>query len=144
MRVTVLSQDQIEHYIEEFKYKFLTDNFQYTAFIGIGDKHKPSPLKSFDSDKIIALEFDDVEKTESYPILLFQQFETLNPISDSQAKELKEFIEKNKHLNIVVHCLMGISRSQAVARYISETYGHVIENRLPTYNKIVYKKLKNR
>ena len=64
------------------------------------------------------------------------------------AKKIVEFIDSNIGKDFYVHCIMGKSRSQAVCRYILETYpelytyGREYENPLKTANPHVLSTLK--
>ena len=48
------------------------------------------------------------------------------PITSKQAEELSEFLIKNIHHNLVVHCEAGISRSSAVGLF----WAHIKEDKL--------------
>lgn len=92
---------------------------------------------------VLNLEFDDLEEDRTYGGHLFKT------ISDEQARTLFEFIEDHLHMNILVHCKAGKSRSQGVYRFIMDMfpdhYEECSENRLNpclTPNMEVVRKLK--
>lgn len=93
-------------------------------------------------DKILNVDFDDVSPeqwlgNDKYDIALGVQsskdFEyylkdegiTLKAITFDQANKIVEFINRNKDCHFYVHCSAGLSRSQAVVRYILDTYPEV-------------------
>lgn len=46
------------------------------------------------------------------------------PMSEEQAKEIVEFISKNKDKKrCIVHCSAGVSRSGAIGEFINDLYG---------------------
>jgi predicted protein tyrosine phosphatase len=47
-----------------------------------------------------------------------------NPITEEQVHEIFDFIEKHLDCSFIAHCESGISRSGAVARFISNYYGY--------------------
>jgi|SRR5271157_1870066 len=84
---------------------------------------------------VLSLTFDDVD-VQIYDYILF---------SEEQAKMILKFIEQLPKIVdvIVVHCWAGISRSAAVAKFLSEYY-HTTDfpSRYELYNKLVYSTLK--
>ena len=64
---------------------------------------------------VLNLEFDDITKDTGT-----RHGITAHGISDDQAKQIVEFLEKavDEGLDIYVHCLAGRSRSQAIVRYV--------------------------
>lgn len=89
---------------------------------------------------VLNLEFDDVEnECELRGVSFF-------PISEKQAKETVEFIERNLDKNFIIHCRAGISRSQAIGQFLLENYdGHFVESEFSNphilHNKRVMKEL---
>lgn len=76
-----------------------------------------------EAGNVINLEFDDVthfteflchddEKGKIYA----------HGISDEDAKRLHDFIWRNQGKNFIIHCRAGMSRSQAVCRYITDVF----------------------
>ena len=47
---------------------------------------------------------------------------TIYPLNYKQADEIVKFIEAHKECDFYIHCSAGVSRSQAVVRYILDTY----------------------
>ncbi|BBE51986.1 hypothetical protein OYT1_ch2473 [Ferriphaselus amnicola] len=67
------------------------------------------------------------------------------PISEVQAQELVDFVirevESGEVTGILVHCGAGISRSAAVARWISKSYALPFHDRYQNDNRLVYSRL---
>ena len=96
----------------------------------------------FDSNhsNVINLDFDDISSDEiEYKGHIFKG------ISDKQAEELFDFIEKNIGKNFFIHCRAGRSRSMAVGAFIKNFYGDIYKDKYETiiegYNKEVYRKI---
>jgi predicted protein tyrosine phosphatase len=70
------------------------------------------------SDNVLNLEFDDITSDHIYKGHLFKA------ISEKQAEEIVEFIERNLGKMFIVHCKAGRSRSQAVGRFIVDFYDY--------------------
>ena len=87
---------------------------------------------------VLNLEFDDVSKDE-----IKWKGHIFKGISDKQAEELFDFIEKNIDKNFKICCRAGKSRSQAVGNFIYNFYRGKFEsnNLLPHPNMEVYRKL---
>lgn len=49
-------------------------------------------------------------------------------LSDEQAEELFNFIDRNQDKDFYIHCSAGISRSQGVVRFILDYYDNFEEN----------------
>lgn len=65
-------------------------------------------------EKVLWLFFDDVtEHVGGY-----------EPFTLEMAQHIKDFVSKDK--DVVVHCTAGVSRSAAVAKWISEEFGHTV------------------
>ena len=64
-------------------------------------------------------------------------------MSDEQAQQLFEFIEKNIDKSFRIHCRAGFSRSQAVGNFINDFYPKQFKSDtlLSHPNKEVYRKL---
>lgn len=69
-------------------------------------------------DNVLNLAFDDID----VDTLIYNDIHFYG-ISDKQAEDIVNFIEKHKGKNIYISCRAGKSRSQAVARYILDIYG---------------------
>lgn len=98
------------------------EKWQNQAFIEIhGDTDKDKFTFRKSHDNVHQSVFDDVLEDMPYEDL---DGNTLGPnfvtMSDIQAKEMAEFILKNRDKNFLVHCHAGISRSGAVAQFICE------------------------
>lgn len=83
-------------------------------------------------DDVLRLQFNDID----FQILDYTLF------SDKQAEYIKNFLYNNSDFDLcVVHCYAGISRSAAVAKYISERFNLYYPKNYALYNKFVYAKL---
>ena len=69
-------------------------------------------------DNVLNLEFDDVNED-----IVNWKGRIFLGITDEQAKQIVNFIEKNKGKNFFLHCRVGRSRSAAICRYILDMYG---------------------
>lgn len=70
-------------------------------------EHPDSKIQGFHD--VIQMKFWDTEEGwhDSYP-----------PISEEQGKEIREFIEKHKDKQFLIHCSAGMSRSAGVGRAV--------------------------
>lgn len=68
------------------------------------------------SDTVINLDFHDIE---SYAL---PGDGRVKGMSDEQAKSLFEFIKRNLGKHFFIHCAAGVSRSQGVAKFITDIY----------------------
>lgn len=87
---------------------------------------------------VLNLEFDDI----AYDTIDWKGH-TFSGMTDEQAKQTVEFINKNSDKNFIIHCRAGFSRSQAVGRFINDIYKNefISTTLLETYNRYVYSKL---
>ncbi len=69
-------------------------------------------------DNVLNLEFDDVNED-----IVIWKGHTFYGITDEQAEQIVDFIEKHKGKDFYIHCRAGKSRSIAVATYILDMYG---------------------
>lgn len=92
---------------------------------------------------VLRLEFDDIDRLHPDISLLVGT----NLFSKDQAQEVVEFLDKNKDVDeLIVHCMAGISRSAAIARFAAERFNcndflRKFE-KYDLYNKHVYRMLK--
>ncbi len=88
------------------------------------------------SDNVLNLNFDDI--TEDFTFKnQYGNDVTYHAMSLEQARQIIEFVEKNKDKNIIVHCRAGKSRSAAVARALFDCYIDIYaENNFNNYNQI--------
>lgn len=105
------------------------------AFISIGSgrpkDNEPHYFKE-NHDNVINLDFDDIT---DYTL---EGWIGVKGMSDEQAQELLEFIENNVGKHFYVHCSAGVSRSQAVCRFIVDTYDEYCEESLRKDNPCLY------
>ncbi len=98
-------------------YEMLKDSDDI-AFISIEATEDAAKLHCFDdnghyapsSDKVLNLDFDDVEKDEE-----FEDGLTVRAITEEQASSIVDFVNDNIGCHLIVHCRAGQSRSQGVA-----------------------------
>jgi predicted protein tyrosine phosphatase len=110
MKVKVLSKLMFEEcVVTKLKEKWTNNCF----FISILDPDNPNSYFP-DSDNYKTVWFYDLEcQVENYKIF-----------DDELAKELIEFILKNKdRSNCIVHCTAGVARSGAVGKFINNMLG---------------------
>jgi len=84
---------------------------------------------------ILRLEFDDIVEQE----------EPYKRFSEGQARQIIEFVMRcnsEETEGLIVHCNAGVSRSAAVAKWVSEKYGLGFPRDYEKYNKYVYRLLK--
>ena len=96
------------------------------------DKVLPKVDEVKDTFFISILEPDDEienlhKDTENYKTWKFYDIEydiaSYKAVTYDQAKEIFEFIEKNRGKKLVVHCFAGVSRSSAVGEFYWEMLG---------------------
>jgi len=97
-----------------------------------GPADPPAALKEGWGD-ILRLSFDDID---------FAQ-DDMRPISAEDATRLVQFVRKYADTvdGVLVHCLAGISRSAAVAKFIAEKYQLPFPDAYASYNRLVYRTL---
>lgn len=71
-----------------------------------------------EADNVLNLEFDDINED----CFIYKDIE-FKGISDKQAEQVVNFIEKHKGKDFYISCRAGKSRSQAICRYILDIYG---------------------
>lgn len=107
--------------------------YEYWHLISISCPDTPENTRSFINDqirmslsklgcnKILALQFDDLKPDLLETCLKFNFKPTL--FSEEQAKKIIDFINdlhnEEKDSDLVVHCDAGISRSGAIAKFVS-------------------------
>lgn len=145
---------------EQCKYENINDNnvesFNDFAFISIActlnapEHHRQGkfdPPHYFQSPhpNVLNIDFDDVESE-----CLWQhngECGKYAPLNGEQAKQLYDFILQHIGKNFYIHCAAGISRSQAVGKFIREffpNYNYIENpnNKERTHNSLVYTLLK--
>ena len=89
-----------------------------------------------DHHKVLRLEFDDVEG--------FVGSDGFRVFSHIEAKQIHDFVKSCDGADILVHCQAGMSRSAAVAKFISDKRGYSLDLSPPClgteayYNRHVY------
>lgn len=70
-----------------------------------------------DSENVLNIDFFDVNGYE---------VEGIKGMDDSQAEVVFRFMENNIGKDFYIHCRAGVSRSQAVGRFLSDIYGYEV------------------
>lgn len=81
-----------------------------------------------DHPNVIRLMFDDVDEPLHVSLLGDvpdeREYVPVVPMSEEQGKLILDFVKKNDSVgNFIVHCAAGVSRSGAVAKFITEYFG---------------------
>jgi predicted protein tyrosine phosphatase len=126
-----------ENGIDDSNVGFVTDSF----FISIlSSRAVPAsnfhlPVFKGNHQNVLTLTFDDVIGDNNQAVYLTgdpdkpTMIQTGRAITEDQAEELVNFIEKHKHKKVAfVHCAAGISRSGAVGAFISDLAGNKYED----------------
>lgn len=112
------------------------------AIISVTSPREWASLKSGWKDTL-RLQFDDIDRVHTNIQLLVGT----NLFLEHQAEEIIDFLDKNKDVDeLIVHCMAGISRSSAIAKFAAEKFNcndflHRYE-KYDLYNKHVYRTLK--
>ena len=129
-RLNVYSQNDFEekmYHLNLFSYNVeeVQDDKAFIQIIGTPDALENYLLEdtkhyfaNCNADNVLNLAFDDVNKDK----VNFYGVEFMG-ITDTQAEQIVDFIERHKGKNFYISCRAGKSRSQAVARYILDMYG---------------------
>lgn len=138
--LAIIGRDEVINLINDVEY------FNCVAFISITDQ------KTKDIDDLG--KFDDVIKMKFWDV--DEEIGLYCPIHEIQAKQLKEFILKNKDKKFLINCEAGVSRSAGVGcaievllrdKYLFPLEQHVISyvRQHPRYdvNEYVYKAIIN-
>ena len=80
-----------------------------------------------DCDRVLNLEFDDVSPeafglSDDAENIKYDEDTVLEFFTDFQALDIIDFIENNLNRNFYIHCSAGVSRSQAVTKFILLNY----------------------
>lgn len=115
-------------------------NVAFISIVGTDKSHESKPYFRTDHSNVINLEFDDVDY--NYELNDHRYV----AMSEEQADKLCDFIEKNKGKTFYIHCMAGVSRSQAVSMYIQEFYEEyrsrgLRSKEIPPYNGHVKRSL---
>lgn len=112
-----------------------------SVLISIHDESENQLMPQGDFQDVLYLKFHDTDDKDG----------VLTPFSQQHANDINSFLERNSGAEeVVVHCTMGISRSAAVAIFLSEKFDvpcHRIDQpnitwkNWPQYNKLVYRVL---
>lgn len=85
--------------------------------------HMPHHFKK-DHPNVLRLLFDDVDEDLPVHKLGNGKVIRVTPMTKEQGQQILDFVKKNKDVgNFVVHCGTGVSRSGAVAKFITEYFG---------------------
>ena len=84
------------------------------AVVSIGEPEESEHYFQ-DSPQILNIDFWDVNDYE---------VEGIKGLTDEQAETIHNIIESNIGKDFYIHCRAGVSRSQAVGRFLSDIYGY--------------------
>ena len=128
-RISVFSH--IDFDVKMYKLGLTDDNVEecnnlnaFISIIGTNESHKyylnDDEFHWFkvNHENVLNIEFDDINEDE-----LMYKGVKFKGITNAQAEQVVDFIEKHKGKNWFLHCRAGKSRSQAVTRYILDIYG---------------------
>ena len=103
------------------------------AVISISEPPQPEAALQSGWHSVLRLEFHDVEAWE------YLDVESVIRFSEADAAKILHFVEglPDDLKGILVHCRAGISRSAAVAKWISEAHGLPFNERYGAYNYTV-------
>lgn len=104
------------------------NNYNSAGYNGAEDEHYFS-----DAENVFNVDFDDITSA----VEIYRDI-TATCITKEQAEKLVKFIEDHKECDFYIHCNAGKSRSQAVVRYICETYGDKYEIKTREDNPCLY------
>ena len=129
--VVYVSQAQAERWMPRE-----TDNF---AIISITGTHDPEANLDKNFKKVLKCKFDDIDEAILDDPKKNRKYYGINEI---QAQEIialtEELVKDEKFWLVIVHCHAGISRSAAVAKFISGKAGLYFLTSYNLYNKFVY------
>jgi len=123
MRVHILNKNGFDHIMKQNGIDDSNvEQFNSILFISITDTDnfidRKEPYFKENHDNVINLSFDDVEHDGEPSPTNFGK--GTRAFSEKQAKQLYEFIKKNREVETcLVHCMAGISRSGAVGTFIN-------------------------
>lgn len=109
-----------------------------SVVISIGDPGESLPEFKCDHIDVLRIEVDDVEGDYGPEYRMFDW---------QHAKKILDFEERYKDHDIIVHCAAGISRSAAVALFLSKANKRLLDVSKPCcgdyscYNKWIFRQL---
>lgn len=77
-----------------------------------------------DHPNVLRLYFDDIDEPLDVKYFDGRDGGHLEPMTEEQGKQIVDFVKANEHRgSFLVHCAAGISRSGAIAKWITEYFG---------------------
>ena len=95
---------------------------KHWTLISINEEYENLVQVNHLPDNSLIVKFSDVNEQ-----VKLDENRIFNPISKENAKLIIDFIERFKDNNFIVHCVAGVSRSEAVCLYIHLTYKHELK-----------------
>ena len=136
MRIYALSRTKfnklmVDNHITPENVELKTDVF----FISINNTYDiVEPYFKENKDNVKVMSFDDVDEDEVYFDLETKKKTLIKAMTENQAQELFDFINKNKDKKTcIVHCTMGVSRSGGISQFIAD-YLNVDKNQFKSDN----------
>lgn len=129
-RILVFSHKDFNSFCEENNFNDLTvDDVKDFAFISIINSEECQKLLDTTDEKhwfdnshenVLNLEFEDITDNDKR----IDEYGEYMTLFDSEiAEKIIDFVEKHLGKTFIIHCKAGISRSQAIFRFITEFYG---------------------
>lgn len=116
MKAYVFSKRLFDRYMSEngISDGSIPDN---CAFVSIGEPADSEHWFSESSDSVLNIDFWDVNGYRVEDVL---------GMTDEQAEKVYRFLSGNIGKDFYIHCRAGVSRSQAVARFLEDCYGYEV------------------
>lgn len=113
---------------------FSKEQLEETAFISVSN----TDLELAEMSLVTLAAYE-----ENTAVLCFPDLD--DGLSDGQAEYLVKFIHARRDMDFLIHCEMGVSRSQGIRQYISDYYDRdKMANDTRYYNRGVYRTLINK
>ena len=118
MNAYIFSKKLFDNYMKDNGYSdsFVPSNM---AVISIGEPKEPSHYFKDGTERVLNIDFWDVN---DYDV------EGIKGLTDKQAETIYNFIAENIGRTFYIHCRAGVSRSQAVGRFLADCYGYTVNS----------------
>lgn len=104
-----------------------------TAFISISDPGKNVYLQN-GWLKVLKLKFEDYDPNKMRLLGFSNLMNRFTLFDKKHALKIKNFYQSlPKNVNLNIHCKAGVSRSAAIAKFLNEIEGNIIEPRNPNW-----------
>ena len=117
MNAYIFSRRLFDKYMADNGYlDLISDNM---VVISISEPNDGSHYFKNGTERVLNIDFWDVNDYDVSGI---------KGLTDSEAKTIYDFIAENIGKDFYIHCRAGVSRSQAVGRFLADCYGYKITN----------------